>query len=259
MPKQTREALETLLESGYTTVAATRIIYGKLKKTDGCDIDPRRWMEELATGSAQSTTCLPILGPSAAQVGGGLTLLTRLTLVPEEPDDVPSIQSHKIAETYNVVAIQPTSQRTWELACEQHGVDVVSLDCTQRLRFHITRKQVDAALEKGAKFELLYGQAMKDPSAFRFLVSTARQLTHLTRGKHVIMSSGSSDAVYLRSPHDVLNLAALLDITRSGSFGCLREEPAWAVAHGRARNLVEGTVDRVLRANTAEGGVAGEV
>ena len=76
---------------------------------------------------------------AAASPSLPLTILTRMTVVAEEVEDVQVLAANgrSVSASYDVVALQPTNSATFEAACERGEVDLISLDCTQRLPFHI--------------------------------------------------------------------------------------------------------------------------
>ena len=141
--------LVQLRRSGFGVVALSRPVYGRVKKSDKCEFDKAAWEAELGLTSSGGgggggrngkKRKLPPGSSSAATAPSfPLTILTRMTVVAEEVEDVQVLAANgrSVSASYDVVALQPTNSATFEAACERGEVDLISLDCTQRLPFHI--------------------------------------------------------------------------------------------------------------------------
>ncbi|KAJ3156195.1 Ribonuclease P protein subunit p30 [Geranomyces michiganensis] len=133
--------------------------------------------------------------------------LTRLTIV---VDDVAA--NYKINSTnpahmsYDLLAVQPTNEKVFQLACSSYEVDIISLDMGSRLPFFLKPPSVNMAVSRGVFFEISYGAAIRDQTARKHLVSNAAVLVRLTGGKNVIFTSGAEKAMEVRGPYDVINL-----------------------------------------------------
>ncbi|KAL7273990.1 RNA-binding RNA processing protein rpp1 [Rhizina undulata] len=141
-----------------------------------------------------------------------LRVLRRITLVLDDPS-----QNHRLASLtnlYDIVALRPTSEKLLLQACSALECDLVSLDLSQRLPFHLKHKVVGTAIQRGIFFEITYSASITDVNARRNLISNAAALIRATRGRGIIISSEAKKAVGLRAPFDIINLATLWGLSQ---------------------------------------------
>jgi hypothetical protein len=65
-----------------------------------------------------------------------------------------AVGSVSITSTYDLLAVQPRSERTFALACNSLDVDIISLDLSRRLPFRFKPALIKAALARGLTFEV---------------------------------------------------------------------------------------------------------
>ncbi|KAF8536231.1 RNase P subunit p30-domain-containing protein, partial [Trichophaea hybrida] len=187
---------------GYTTVAFTTIISGKLPS----QLPP----------------------PPVLPTHNSLKLLTRCTLVLTDHS-----QNHRLtalSDLYSILALRPTSEKLLLQACSSLECDLISLDFSTRLPFPLKHKTVGAALLRGISIEICYSASITDVTARRNLIQNAAELIRVTRGgRGVILSSEARQVLALRAPEDVINLAVL--------WGLSSEKARDAVS-GRCRVVV---------------------
>ncbi|WFD31386.1 ribonuclease P [Malassezia sp. CBS 17886] len=172
------------------------------------------------------------LGEVMQECAQPIKQLTRLTLVLDNAQAIKAgtgfVNANSVAlQKYDLLAVRPLTEAAFQHACITMGelkpfsVDIISLDlaAAPRLPFHLRRSTVGAALANGVVFEINYspavdasgGGAAQDVStARRNLFCGARDLLRATNGRGVILSSAARDALGLRGPYDVMNLAALM-------------------------------------------------
>ena len=127
-------------------------------------------------------------------------------------------------QTYDLLSLVPTNQATLSLACLTHSLPssltahIISLPLTlARLPFHLKHTLIRTAVKNGAVFEITYVGALggehdatllaeSGPNAKRNWWGSARELTRVTNGKGLIVSSGANSDIDLRAPDDVKNL-----------------------------------------------------
>ena len=94
---------------------------------------------------------------------------------------------------------------------------------SQRLPFKLRPQHLQAAVQRGVHFEVLYAAALRDPMSRRHLFSNAQALTRLLRGRGIVLSSGARVAMELRGPYDVINIGTTFGLTQqqvcAGSCG----------------------------------------
>jgi ribonuclease P/MRP protein subunit RPP1 len=153
------------------------------------------------------------------------TVLTRLTVTISD-----TTQNHRLTQfslAYNLLALRPTTEKTLQLCCTSLECDLISLDLSQRLTHNIKFKTVSSALQRGIRFEICYApaiQASGNSEVRRNLISGATQLIRATRGRGIILSSEARNALGVRGPHDVINLAQIWGLGQERGKEALCEE-----------------------------------
>ncbi|GAA0172211.1 endoribonuclease [Lithospermum erythrorhizon] len=134
-----------------------------------------------------------------------------------------SLQGKKLREgeaflnTYDLVAVRPLNQTTFELACQTAQVDIISIDFSYKLPFRLNKLMVQAAVKRGLYFEITYSCLILDAKARGQMIENAKLLVDWTRGKNLIISSGAPSVTELRGPYDAANLVSLLGLTMQKS------------------------------------------
>lgn len=86
---------------------------------------------------------------------GQLEQLSRLTVVAEDgPQAQLACTFEAVTSTYDILAIQPQSEKTLALACTSLPVDIISLDLTKRLAYRFKPSTIAAAMARGVYFEV---------------------------------------------------------------------------------------------------------
>jgi ribonuclease P/MRP protein subunit RPP1 len=104
------------------------------------------------------------------------------------------------------------------------------------------------AIARGVKIELCYSQAIlsSDPSAKRTLISNVVQLIRVTRGRGLLFSSEARNALGLRAPTDVINLASVWGLGHERGKDGLTKEARSVVEFARLkRTSYRGVMDVV--------------
>ena len=245
MPLLVKDTVRAMWASGIATVALARVAYGIPAKDFRCDFDPRKFQAEVeASGPSSSVAGCPPKAP--------ISILSRLTVVAETPEDLIKETSFDVLSSFDLVAVQPTSQQTFQLACERSEVDLIVLDCTNKLPFHLSPKLVQLARKRGLRFELAYAPSLKTPSSRRHLFAAARSLGQLVSGSTIVISSGATEAIHTRGPHDVSNLANLLGLTKQ-PHECNAGTPGKVVERARIRVMRNSGVSVAAHASELEG------
>ncbi|KAL4969307.1 ribonuclease P subunit p30 family protein [Aspergillus stella-maris] len=181
--------LSFLAELGYTTVALSQTITGKLP--------PNPTPPSLPT-----------------DVPKGLSILTRLNIPLSDPAQNQRLTS--IAQAYDLVALRPTNEKALLNACTSAECDIISLDLSVRHPYHFKFKMTSAAISRGIRFEICYGPGVTGSGleARRNLIGNAMSLIRATRGRGIIISSEARKALGVRAPADVINLACVWGLSQ---------------------------------------------
>ncbi|KAJ1972488.1 RNA-binding RNA processing protein rpp1 [Dimargaris verticillata] len=120
----------------------------------------------------------------------------------------------EITKEYDILAVQPTTEDTFRLACGTYNIDLIALDLSKKLPFYFKMNSVNQAIERGIYFEICYSAAMKDNVSRRNLISNAMSLCRATRGRNIIISSEARRPLEVRSPYDIVNLGTLFSLNQ---------------------------------------------
>lgn len=156
-------------------------------------------------------------------------------------------QAGGITRSYDIVAVEPLSERAFTHACTVVDCDVICFDLARRLPFRLRPPTMRAALARGVVFELCYAPALREPAARRQLLANALALTRATGGAGIIVSSGALRAFELRGPFDVANLSTLYGLAPAAAKEAVSLRLHAVLEHARSRKAVSGV--RVWAAN----------
>jgi len=153
--------------------------------------------------------------------------------------------------TFDLVSVQPLNEKMFQHTCSTLEVDIITIDCSQKLPYMLKIPQVHQAIERGIFFELTYSAGLQDQSARRYLFSNALALVRSTRGKNIIISSKAKKIMDMRSPYDIINLATLFGISVDVAKNCVSSNCVSALYHAETRR----TQKCVLNTTPLESGI----
>jgi ribonuclease P/MRP protein subunit RPP1 len=208
---------------GYSTVALSQGVSGKLP---------------------------PNLAPPSlpSNVPKSLQLLTRITVTLSDPSQ--NYRLNKLTQAYSLVALRPTTEKSWLHACTNLDCDLISIDCSVRLPFYFKLKPVSAAISRGIRFEICYGPGVTGSGmeSRRNLIGNAMALIRATRSRGIIVSSEARRALTVRAPMDVVNLACVWGLSQERGKEAVCEEARKVVALASLkRTSFRGVIDIVSR------------
>ncbi|GET04307.1 ribonuclease P protein subunit p30 [Rhizophagus clarus] len=114
-------------------------------------------------------------------------------------------------------------------------VDIITLEMGSRLPFYIKHGPVGLAIERGVYFEICYAPAIRDSASRRQLISNAQSLVRVTRGKNIIITSGSTKSNELRGPYDIVNLGTIMGMNQAMAKDCISTNCRAVVMHAKTR------------------------
>jgi ribonuclease P/MRP protein subunit RPP1 len=141
--------------------------------------------------------------------------LKRVTAVLNEPQHAGAMRSQAfmhLARTADIVAVKPSSERCFELACVDCPATIIQLELHKRMGFRLKASQLKGARSRGVKVEVLYGQARSSPQARRQAIANGHSLSlGLRPRKDTVVSSGAvASASTLCKPRECCAYYALL-------------------------------------------------
>lgn len=205
--------------------------------------------------------------------------MTRATYILPDGSSVPHGRLPALTNTYDIVALRPTSEKALAVAVAQPDIDLISLDLSARYPFYFRHKMFSTALQRGIKFEICYGAATRFAAsgsegcmtassgagkgkdgggldamtpaadamtARRNLIMNATALIRALRGRGVVLSSEARRALACRGPSDVVNLACVWGLGQErGLEGLGKQARAVLVQAEMRRRGWRGVVDVV--------------
>ncbi|KAI9767845.1 MAG: hypothetical protein M1839_004325 [Geoglossum umbratile] len=215
-----RRTVAFLEELGYDVVALTHTYSGKLPADITCPI-PREPFPTIKS----------------------IRFLRRANLILDDPS-----QNHRLASlsaAYDLLSVRPTTEKALLQACTTLDIDIISLDLSVRHPYHFKFKPLATAVARGVRFEICYAPSVVHSDAMmrRNLISNATQLIRATRGRGIIISSEAKNALGLRAPFDVINLATVWGLPQDkGREAVDREARAVALMAEMKRTSFRGVI-----------------
>ncbi|KAK1830368.1 putative ribonuclease P protein subunit 3 [Podospora conica] len=186
------------------------------------------------------------------------TALRRVTLTITDPATT-NYRLLDFARAYDLLALRPTSEKAFAWACSgtTEPPALISLDMTAFLGFHIHHRTAMAAVHRGTRFEVCYGQAVApgvDARQRANFIGNVLSLLRATKGRGIVVSSEARGALTLRAPADVVNLMAVWGLgPERGTEALGAGARAVVVNEGIKRRGFRGVVDIVKTAEEEEG------
>ncbi|XP_024961660.1 uncharacterized protein LOC112502074 [Cynara cardunculus var. scolymus] len=198
------------MELGYTGVAYNRTITGVMSEADRCSISLFPLSSVLKVSPSISSSVNLHRRLLNVPTSTPFRQYTRLSVVVDIPAQGSALNSgNPVLKTYDIVAVRPLKQESFDQACKNYEVDIISIDFLEN-RFRLKQPLIKAAIERGVYFEINYSSLVMDAQLRRQMISNVKFLVDWTRGKNLIFSSAAPSVAELRGPYDVANLACLL-------------------------------------------------
>lgn len=177
------------------------------------------------------------------------TVLRRATVPISDPST--NHRLPQVAAAYDLVALRPTTERAFLAACTSLSADhfaLISLDLTAHYPFHFPPRTCMAAVSRGLRFEICYGQFLgagrEDGRARSNFLGNVAGLIRATRGRGIVVSSEARGVLGLRGPADVVNLLAVWGLgTERGKEAMAGMARGVVVNEGIRRRGFRGVVD----------------
>lgn len=178
---------------------------------------------------------------------------TRLTIAFAEPLDLQGVMRSMAKEIakFDVLALEPESERAFASACANKHADVVSVRAGQRLKYKFGAGQIKAAFGNKISFEVCYADALRDSTSRMWFFNNAGALARATRGgrEYFLISSGANRAMEVRSMHDVVNLATLFGMKEHAARNAMTTNVDVMLKLSKRRRDVDFSASEVTKMN----------
>lgn len=237
-----RSRLQTLIRTaahlGYSTVAINYVFEPTAKRKQEAPVPTpiSDLFEQLPTVQGRSRP---------------IRVLNRLTVVLTDNSFFkPSAPEFRV---FDLLAVQPTSEKKFHSACMNLDVDIICITVTEKRPFFIKRAPVHGAVERGVVFEVSYAAALRDSTMRSYTIANAVCLMETCKGKNVILSSAAEKPLELRGPYDISNLGLLFGMSDGDSKAAVSSTCRSAVLHGETRRTACGIIKTVRTCSDAPG------
>ncbi|GIX62270.1 PHP domain-like protein [Babesia caballi] len=217
-------------------------VYCELDKTGLRDVPlelPMQTTESAGTDPRVVTT----LGRDSP---AGATLVRRITVILHDGFQPNSFNKIADSRDYDVVAVMPTTQKTFQAACETLNCDLISLDYyCHYAHFKVRRGMVTAALHRGCFFEVTMATLDHVERSAETADRARRFRSHLTGVLHYIplkrlaLSPGHLQPSGVVEPRTFVGMCNELIASATGepcdSRVCVTAAPRGCIAKGAAR------------------------
>ncbi|XP_031342142.1 ribonuclease P protein subunit p30 isoform X2 [Photinus pyralis] len=166
-----------------------------------------------------------------------LKILNRLTIAFTNPDIINRIIKSPNFKKYDIIAAQPESQQAFQFTCTSFEADIFSFNPSTKPNYRLQRKLYYLLIERGAYFELMYGPAIEDSTKRKNILATAHMYHSFGKSRNIIISSGITNSLLLRSPYDVTNLGLLFGLTDGQAKDAVLNNGRNVYIHGVGRRL----------------------
>ncbi|KAI5458065.1 RNase P subunit p30-domain-containing protein [Mariannaea sp. PMI_226] len=173
-------------------------------------------------------------------------ILHRATLPLSDPA-ASNYRLTSLVAAYDLLAIRPLTEKAFQTACLTLDMPIISLDFSQHFPFFFRPKPCMAAVARGVRFEVCYGQALTaDQRGRATFIGNVTNLVRATRGRGIILSSEAKEALSLRAPADVVNLLNVWGLpSEQGVLGFGAIPRSVVVNEGIKRSGFRGVIDVV--------------
>ncbi|KAI7864614.1 RNase P subunit p30-domain-containing protein [Spinellus fusiger] len=147
--------------------------------------------------------------------------LTRITLVTDTL--LTNCDLRSTYASFDIVAITTSNPDVFEQACRTLTVDLIAIDCSQRLPFALDISLINIAMERGIYFEMCYGPAIRDGTARGYLIEIAKHLVAATHGKKTLLNSGAESITEIRTAEDLYHFAKFMGLPNDAAHHMSRK------------------------------------
>ncbi|XP_052897223.1 ribonuclease P protein subunit p30 isoform X1 [Anopheles moucheti] len=186
-----------------------------------------------------------------ASFGGQIRLLNRLTVIFSEASVSLALNRSTNIRSYNVIAALPTSESSFQYACQTMACDIVTYN-GGTIRMRMMRKFYYLAVDRNIAFELKYAPAIVDSSERKATIARAHRYHSYGKSKNVLISSEARNPFQLRSPYDVANLGLIFGLSEEQSKESIRGIPNRILLSAEGRRFGKAGVVIARRIKPAE-------
>jgi len=167
--------------------------------------------------------------------GREIHILHRLTVEIGDTSHVHKLIQSENAKKYDILAVMPTTDAAVQQFCQSIPVEIITFDPENEDVVRISRKMYKMATERGIYLEIPYAPMFRGNKLRRFIIAKAMVYKETGKSKNIIVSSGATSPLDLRSPFDVINLSYLFHLSEQQSKGVIHKTCRSLILHSIGR------------------------
>lgn len=151
--------------------------------------------------------------------------------------------SNDVLSSYDILAVQPESERALHAACTSIDIDIICIDFSIRMPFPLKAGLLRQALARGIAFEITYAPIVSDAASRKAIIGNVSALlrfgfssrdSRIIRGG-LLVSSDADMPWKLRPPQDVCNLLGIMGVPAHARKTCLTDAAEKIILHAASR------------------------
>lgn len=172
---------------------------------------------------------------------------TRLNLITAEPVEVSLLSRSLPTLSYDIVSVTPLSDNVFKELCSKADIDLISLD-VMKYQPKSCWKELKSAVNRDIAIELLYSNFLGTEVQQKNIISACDSICHSTKGRKqkgrvILLSCGTDDPDFIRSPSDVKSIARLLQIRKFNQI--TSKMPKTVISRGLSRKSNAGIIRKL--------------
>ncbi|OUC45216.1 HMG box [Trichinella nativa] len=194
---------------GYSTVAVNcEQLYSYAKSSNAACSKRKRQQSSMPEPFVVDPTEIDIL--SLESRGERLRVFSRLTLVVNSVERLQELLSNKIISNYDIIAVCPLNETTFDMAASDSRVHLLTTDVTADNFSLFQGNRLNEAVRNGKYIEISYSPAIMDTSI---------------RKEGIILTSRATRPMEMRAPYDVINISHLFGMNTNESRSAITVNP----------------------------------
>ncbi|GIY22232.1 ribonuclease P protein subunit p30 [Caerostris extrusa] len=215
---ESKQMLQKACEYGYRTVAINTIVDSNKLSGKNIYIPKPKLIDFKVNGLKRFQVC------------------NRITAIVEDSIHCDNFLRNPITEKYDIIAVQPIGEKMLQHVSSLSDIDIISLNLTENLGYSLKRNIIALAKEKGIYFEICYSHCFRGETQFKVLIRNADLLVDVLKGENILISSGASLPLDLRSVETVMNLVLLFGLNKNQAEESVRKNGEVVLKHARSHN-----------------------
>ncbi|KAI5730513.1 hypothetical protein M8J76_014567 [Diaphorina citri] len=229
--KEIHKTLNTFIQYGYKVVAVNTYL----------DLDSSQGPKPSKQKKKGIPTEDPVPSPPTYNIPENISLkiqiVSRITVKYSDPAQILKIKDSKNFKQFQIFAVQPSTVNAFSHACSTLDVDLISFSCEEKLPFSVSRKMYQVAVQRGIHFEICYITLIVSSDTRINCIQTCHALSIAGKSHNMILSSGASHPIHIRSPHEIQSVALMLGLSHVQAKQSMEAHPKSLLLRAYGRKL----------------------